>query len=333
MRAQIINNYGGPEVFTNAEIPDPVAGAGQVSVRVAYAAVNPLDWKIRSGALSALLPIAFPAVLGNEISGVVEAVGPGVIGMSVGDRVAGFVPSGAYAEFAVTSANRLAVVPKGLPLEQAATLPTAAETAQRALALIEVQPGETVVVNAAAGSVGSAVVQLLVAAGARVIGTASPVNHDYVRALGATPIRYGEHLLSDLAESAPTGVDAAFDGGARGFIDQILTLVPAERVVTIVDFAAGAKGVNVAGGDPTALTADTITATLHRAAERRFAVEVAGVFPLNAVADAHRASENAHLRGKLLVKVADLDETDPATFYGGGATGRTDSPALSPSTP
>ena len=265
--------------------------------------MNPLDWKVRSGALQAMLPTVFPAVLGNEIAGVVEAIGDGVTEFAVGDRVVGFTTAGAYAELVTTSADRLARIPDALSFEQAATIPTAAETAQRALALIDVQAGETVLVNAAAGSVGSAVVQLLVAAGVTVIGTASEQNHDYVRSLGATPVRYGEHLIADVTAAAPQGVDAAFDGGGRGFVDQALTLVPASRIVTIIDFAAGAKGVQVAGGDPFALTAATIGPVLELAAEGRFATEAATVLPLDEIEEAHRMSEAGHLRGKILLRV------------------------------
>ena len=307
MHAQIITDFGAADVFTLTDVEAPTAGPGEVRVRVAFAAINPLDHKIRSGALSAMIPTEFPAILGNEIAGLVDQVGAGVHGFAVGDRVAGFVTDGAYAEFVVTTADRVALVPAGLSLERAATLPTAAETAQRALALIDVRPGETVVVNAAAGSVGSAVVQLLVAGGATVLGTASPGNYDYVRSLGATAVRYGEHLLADVAAAAPQGVDAAFDGGARGFVDQILSQVSANRIVTIVDFPAAAKGVQVAGGNPLALTAASIGAVLRLADEGRFRTEIDAVLPLAELADAHRQSESGHVRGKVLIRVADID--------------------------
>lgn len=306
MKAQVITRFGEPEVFEAREVDSPSAGPGQVLVRVAVAAVNPLDAKIRGGALSSMFPTTFPAVLGNEIAGVVEAVGDGVTEPSVGERVAGFAPLGGYAELVVTTPDRLVRVPDALPLTRAATIPTAAETAQRALALLDAQPGETVVVNAAAGSVGSAAVQLLTAAGVRVIGTASEVNHDYVRALGATPVRYGDHLIADLALAAPDGVDAALDAGGRGFADQILALVEPSRIVTIVDFAAARHGVQIAAGDPFAVDARSLAPVLDLAAQGRFATEVAGVVPFDGVAEAHRRSEDGHLRGKLLVHVADI---------------------------
>lgn len=316
MRAQIISGYGGPQAFEPVELPDPSAGPGELLVRVAVAAVNPLDWKVRSGALQAMLPTAFPAVLGNEIAGVVEALGAGVTEFSVGDRVVGFTTSGAYGELVVTSADRLAAIPDALSFEQAATIPTAAETAQRALALIDVRAGEAVLVNAAAGSVGSAVVQLLVAADVIVFGAASEVNHSYVQSLGAIPVRYGENLITDLAAVAPQGIDAAFDAGGRGFVDQVLLLLPADRIVTIVDFAAGAKGVRVAGGDPFALTAATIAPVLALAAEGRFATDAAAVMPLDRIAEAHRMSEAGHLRGKILLRVSPRTLWEPVQIGG-----------------
>jgi len=224
----------------------PVPGAGEVLVRVAFVSVNPIEWKIRSGAFAAMLPMTFPVILGNEVSGVVHQVGADVDEFSVGDRVAGFVRGRGDAEYVVTTPDRLAAVPDALSLRRAATIPQGAETARRSLDLLQVKPGETVLVNAAAGSVGSAAVQMLVGMGATVIGTASPNNHDYLRSLGATPVEYGPRLLEQVAEVAPQGIDKALDGGARGFVDQALTLLPPDRIVTIADFAAVEKGVQLA---------------------------------------------------------------------------------------
>jgi len=253
-----------------------------------------------------MIATTFPAVLGNEISGVVEEVGAGVTTWRAGDRVAGFITSGAYAEFALTTPDRLAAVPAELDLASAATIPTAAEAAQRGLGLLELPDdltGMTALVNASAGAVGGAAVQLLAARGATVIGTASPENHDYVRALGAIPVRYGESLLDDLAAVSPDGIDVAFDAGGRGFVDQVIELVASDRIVTIVDFAAGAKGARVAGGDPFALTAATLPPVLTAASAARFRVEIDSIRPLDEVEDAHRRSDAGHLRGKILLRV------------------------------
>lgn len=142
------------------------------------------------------------------------------------------------------------------------------------------------------------------------IGTASARNHDYLRSLGATPVEYGEGLLDHLAAVAPQGVDAALDCGAHGFVDQALAILPAERIITIADFSATAKGVQLAGGDPLALYADSFQSVLPLAADGRFTTEVAAEFPLADLGSAQTMSETGQLRGKILVRVAQLDGED-----------------------
>lgn len=312
MRAQVFDQYGGLDVLDLREVDAPVPGAGEVLVRVAFVSVNPIEWKIRSGAFAAMLPMTFPVILGNEVSGVVHQVGAGVDEFNVGDRVAGFVRGRGDAEYVVTTPDRLAAVPDALSLRRAATIPQGAETARRSLDLLQVKPGETVLVNAAAGSVGSAAVQMLVGMGATVIGTASPDNDDYLRSLGATPVEYGPRLLEQVAEVAPQGIDKALDGGARGFVDQALTLLPPDRIVTIADFAAVEKGVQLATGDPLDLYADSFRAEITLAAEGRFATQIAAEFGLEDLPAAQTMSETGHLRGKILVRVADLDAASPS---------------------
>ncbi len=313
MRAQVFDQYGGVDVLQVREVDTPVPGAGEVLVRVAFVSVNPIEWKIRSGAFAAMLPMTFPVILGNEVSGVVHQVGADVTEFSVGDRVAGFVRGRGDAEYVITTADRLAAVPDALSLRAAATIPQGAETARRSLDLLQVKPGETVLVNAAAGSVGSAAVQMLVAMGATVIGTASPNNHDYVRSLGATPVQYGTDLLAQVAQAAPGGIDKALDGGGRGFVDQALTLLPPEQIITIADFSAGEKGVQLATGDPLDLYADSFRPQITLAAVGNFATQIAAEFPFEDLAAAHTMSEAGHLRGKILVRVADLDADTPSS--------------------
>ncbi len=313
MRAQVFDQYGGLDVLEIREVETPVPEAGEVLVRVAFVSVNPIEWKIRSGAFAAMLPMTFPVILGNEVSGVVHQIGADVDEFVVGDRVAGFVRGRGDAEYVVTTPDRLAPVPATLSLRAAATIPQGAETARRSLDLLQVKSGETVLVNAAAGSVGSAAVQMLVAMGATVIGTASPNNHDYVRSLGATPVQYGPELLEQVGQAAPAGIDKALDGGGRGFVDQVLTLLPPERIVTIADFTAGEKGVQLATGDPLDLYADSFRPQIALAAEGHFATQIAAEFDFEDLAAAHTMSETGHLRGKILVQVADLDADTPSS--------------------
>lgn len=313
--AQLVDRYGGVEVVQYREVETPVAGPGQVRVRVAFVALNPVEWKIRSGLMAEIVPVTFPAVLGNEVSGVVDQVGEGVASPAVGDRVAGFAPGGGDAEYVITTPDRIAVLPAGLSLRRAATVPQAVETARRALAVLDVGAGETVVVNGAAGSVGSAAVQILVDRGLTAIGTARPDNHDYLRSLGAVPVEYGDGLLDRLAAVAPDGVDAALDCGARGFVAQMLAILPPDRIVTVADLTAVARGVRLAGGDPWQLGADTFASMLPLAADGRFATEIAAEFPLRDLTAAQTMSEAGHLRGKILVRIVDLD-AEPAQVPG-----------------
>ena len=305
MFAQIITRYGGPEVLDYREVETPAPGPGEIRVRVAYVSLNAIEWKIRSGLMADIVPQTFPVILGNEVSGVVDHVGDGVHDFRPGDRVAGFVRGGGDAEFVVTTPDRVALVPDGLSLRQAVTIPQGVETARRAILELGVKDGETVIINGAAGSIGSAAPQLLVARGVTVIGTARPENHEYLRGLGAIPIEYGEQMLDQLATAAPDGVDRALDCGARGFVRQILAVVPADRIITVADFEAPALGVPITmGAGPLELFADSFRDVLPLAAQGRFATEIAAEFPLTELAAAQQLNEAGHFRGKIVVRVA-----------------------------
>ena len=301
MKAHVLTAFGGVENFAIRDVPAPEAGLGQVRVRVRAIGVNPLEVKIRNGWLRDLIPTTFPAILGTEVAGTIDQVGDGVDGLAVGDRVLGFVAD-AYAEHAVARANAVARLPDALGFEAGAALPVAVEASQRALAPLRVQAGETVVVNGAAGAVGSAAVQLLVRAGARVVGTASPANYDYLRALGAVPVAYGEGVVERVRAAAPGGVDAVLDVAGKGFArDAIALRGGTERIVTLADMDAPALGIAFATGDPAALTAETLPPVVDLAARGEFTVLIDRVFPFHAVPAAHALSEGGHLRGKLVV--------------------------------
>ncbi|WP_170156126.1 NADP-dependent oxidoreductase [Umezawaea tangerina] len=303
-----MSRYGGFDAVEYREVGEPVPGPGEIRVRVAYVAVNAIEWKILAGSVAELLPQTFPVVLGNEVSGVVDHVGDGEHDLRVGDRVTGFVRGGGDAEYVLTTPDRVAVVPDGLSLRRAATIPQGVETARRAIRELGVEDGETVLVNGAAGSIGSAAVQLLVDRGVVVIGTARPDNHEYLRGLGAIPIEYGTRLLDQLAAAAPKGVDRALDCGSRGFVRQILPVVPADRVITVADFEAQALGVPITmGAGPHELYADSFRDVLPLAARGRFATEIAAEFPLSELTAAWKMNEDGHFRGKIVVKVAQLD--------------------------
>src|SRR5690349_7096426 len=244
MKAVQFSEFGGPDVLEIVELPDPHPAAGQVRVRVRAAGINPIDWKVRSGAMGGDLP----QTTGREVAGVVDEVGEAVTDVKVGDEVFGFADGGGgAAELALSS--EYAPIPPSLDFAQAAALPVAVETAVRTLDALGVGSGTTVLINGAAGGVGSAAVQIARARGARVIGTASEQNHEYLRSLGAEPTTYGEGMVERVRALAPDGVDLAFDTAGKGGIPDLIALTgdPA-RVATIADFGAAALGVKVTGG-------------------------------------------------------------------------------------
>ena len=298
MKAVRFSRFGGPEVLEIVVLPDPWPGPGEVRIAVRAAGVNASDWKKRAG----LMDEELPQTLGHEAAGVVDALGEGVEDVAVGDRVFGFSAEGAaQAELAVLS--HYAPIPGTLDFAGAAALPAAVETATRALDQLGVRGG-TLLVNGASGSVGSAAVQLAVARGARVIGTASPANHEYLRGLGADPVTYGEGLEERVRALTPGGVDTALDVAGSGVLPSLIALAgdPA-RVVTIADFAGAREhGVVFSRGDSgRAMYALAEIGGLVESG--RFAVPDVRTFPLDEVAEAHRAGENGGVRGKLVLVV------------------------------
>jgi NADPH:quinone reductase-like Zn-dependent oxidoreductase len=297
MKAVRFSQFGGPEVLEIVDLPDPHPGPGQVRIAVRAAGVNPSDWKKRQG----LMDPELPQTLGYEAAGVVDELGAGVTDVAVGDRVFGFSARGAaQAELAVLA--YYAPIPPSLDFAGAAALPAAVETAARALDQLGAGSGSTLLINGASGSVGSAAVQLAVARGARVIGTASPANHTYLRSLGAEPVAYGEGLVERVRLLAPHGVDLALDVAGSGVLPELIELAGGpEHVVTIADFAGAREhAVRFSSGETgRALYAlDSIGELIESG---RFSLLVAQTFPLAEVGAAQRVSEDGHLRGKLVL--------------------------------
>ena len=297
MKAAQFSRFGGPEVLQLVDLDDPHPGPGEVRIAVRAAGVNASDWKKRQG----LMDPELPQTLGYEAAGVVDELGAGVTDVALGDRVFGLSAAGAaQAELAVLS--YYAPIPPSLSFAEAAALPSAVETAWRSLDQLGVRSGPTLLINGASGSVGSAAVQLAVARGARVIGTASPASHEYLRSLGAEPVAYGDGLSGRVRALAPGGVDLALDVAGNGILPELIDLAGGPgHVVTIADFAGARKyGVRFSRGDD--------GRALHALAEigalvesGRFALPVAQTFPLAGIADAHRTGESGHQRGKLIL--------------------------------
>ncbi|MFC9267345.1 NADP-dependent oxidoreductase [Streptomyces zhihengii] len=306
MRAITAPRYGGPEVLAYGETDDPKVAPDAVLVRVKAAGVNPVDWKIVAGGLDPVMNVHFPLVPGWDAAGVVEAVGLDATEFAVGDEVYGYVRKdevqhGTYAELVSAPVRTLARKPRSLSWQQAAGVPLAGLTAWQSLERIGVTGSDTVLVHAAAGGVGSFAVQIAVARGARVIGTASERNHDFLRELGAEPVAYGDGLAERVRAIAPDGITAAVDYVGQGAVEVSQELLAdTSRVASITDPSVTARGghhvwVRPSGAD---------LAELGRLAdEGRLTVHIDRALPLAEAAEAFRLSATGRTRGKIVLDV------------------------------
>lgn len=285
------------------EVDHPKVGPGQVLLEVRAAGVNPVDWKLMAGGLDSVMDAFFPVTPGWDVAGVVHEPGIDSPEFAVGDEVMAYarkdvVRDGTYAQYVTVNACAVARKPAALSWAQAGGLPLAGLTARRSLATLDIGPGDVLLVHAASGGVGGFAVQLAVHAGARVIGTASPANHDFVRSLGAEPVAYGEGLAARVRELAPEGISAVADFAG----DQ---LEVTQKVLT-------AKGRHISTVDPTVeqhgghwiwVRPDGagLTELADLAEQGALTVEVAKTYPLEEAGAALDASRTGHTRGKLVL--------------------------------
>ena len=306
-KAAAATEYGGPEKATLIEVDTPEPSAGEVRVTVRAAGVNPIDYKVYSGMFGEN-PDRLPIRLGFEAAGVIDAVGPDVDDLSVGDEVIGHPIPGASAEQIVAPASSFVRKPANLGWEEAAGLLLVGVTAVHALTATDVKAGDTVLIHGA-GGVGLAAVQLVKARGARAIITASPAKHDELRAMGGEPVAYGDGLLERVKEIAPDGIDAAIDTvGSQEALDVSLALVADRgRIASIANFVGGgAAGIKLLGGGPGADPGNEIRsaakAELADLVEAgQFTVILDRTFPLADVADAHAYQASGHATGKVVL--------------------------------
>jgi NADPH:quinone reductase-like Zn-dependent oxidoreductase len=298
----VFEEFGGPEVLQFKDVEEPHAGPGEIRVKVEAAGLNPADFKIRRGWMSTAMPTTFPAIPGLEVAGVVDELGEGATGFALGEEVVGWAKGGSYAEYAV--AGNVVPKPAEVSWEQAVALPVAGETSARVLRLLDLKPGETLLVHGAAGAVGAIGVQLAKALGATVIGTASPANHDYLRELGAIPVAYGEGLVERVREVAPQGIDAVFDAVGKGALPDSIELRggTTDRIVTIADPTAGDHGVTfTTGGSSPEDTRAGLVDQLEQAAKGALKVRVGATFALTDAPKAQELSESGHAKGKVVI--------------------------------
>jgi len=300
--------FGPPDVLGVGPAPEPHPGPGEIRITVRAAGVTPGDARLRSGTMTGGKALTWPHIPGVDAAGTVDEVGPGVEDVQVGDEVFGAVDvmrlGGAAAQFAVLQfwAHR----PQALDLVEAGGAATSVETATRALDALGVTSGQTLLVDGAAGGVGNVVVQLAVARGVTVVGTASTENQQFLATLGALPTTYGPRLAERVAALLPGGVDAALDVAGAGSLATLsaLTRTP-DRVVTLADFTAAEHGVRLShsgpGGDPDGRHGLAEAAAL--AAGGRFRIPLRVVLPLARAAEAHALAETGHARGKIVMTV------------------------------
>ena len=300
MQAVVVHETGGPEVLVLEEADRPEPGDGEVLVKVRAASVNPIDWKYRRGIAERELP----AVLGNDISGTIES--SRAEGFAEGDDVFGWAASGGYADFATASADTIARKPDGVTHEQAAGIPVAGLTAWQALFdRGGLDAGQTALIAGAAGGVGHFAVQLAKHAGARVIGTGSSRNREFVLELGAD--EYVDYTQQDVAEVV-SDVDLAFDtvGG-----DTTQSLVPTLREGGVIVTIANAPPEDAARERDaraellvTSPSSDQLARVAELVGSGEVRVEIAEVLPLTEVRRAHELNESGHTRGKIILTPA-----------------------------
>ncbi|MFF1479774.1 NADP-dependent oxidoreductase [Streptomyces sp. NPDC058301] len=306
MKAIALEKYGSADDLRLVDLPEPKVAPGEVLIRVKAAGVNPVDWKLAAGYLDPIMEVTFPLISGWDVSGVVEAVGLDVPEYQVGDEVFAYarkdwVQKGAYAELVAAPVRCVARKPAALSWEEAAGVPLAGLTAYQSVQRAGVTAGETVLVHAAAGGVGAFAVQILVALGARVIGTASERNHEFLRGLGAEPVTYGDGLEERVRALAPEGVDAALDFVGGGVVDLSQALLKQrERIVSIADQTAVEKGGHSLWVRP---VSEDLTELARLADAGKLKVNVERTFPLAEAADAWRLNQEGRTRGKIVLTV------------------------------
>jgi NADPH:quinone reductase-like Zn-dependent oxidoreductase len=298
MRALQYKAYGAPEVLEWAEAPEPHAGPGQLRIAVRAASVNPIDWKALTGMLSGGEPLAGTGYLGYDAAGVVDEVGEGVTGVSVGDEVFG---RGQHTEAEYAVLDAWAAKPPSIDWAVAAAAGVAGETSERGLRLLDVTAGDTLFVDGGAGGVGAVAVQMALARGANVIASASEANHDYLHELGAIPVGYGQGLADRVRAAAGGPVDAVFDVAGKTTVEELISLVPEpSQVVSIANYAAGQAGARVTGGGADSHPMEALALVAELLAQNQLVIKVQ-TFPFDRAAEAYRISQSGHVRGKLVL--------------------------------
>ncbi|MEO3976590.1 NADP-dependent oxidoreductase [Streptomyces sp. CAU 1734] len=303
MKAAAASSFGSPDVLRLHDLDDPTAGPGEVRVRVKVAGVQPFDAAIRRGWAPAFLSVRTPAVPGNEFAGVVDQIGDRVTGVEIGAEVLGYSTLDSYAEYVVVPADQIVRKPAAMPWEVAGGFSGNGQGAHLVLQALGVGRGDTLLINGASGALGTIAVQLALHWGAaRVIGTASAPNHDYLRSIGATPVEYGDGLVERVRAVAPGGVDAALDAAGADALRASVELVKDRNRIRSMVALDEAKelGIPLLGPGRSAARLQSVVDLWN---EGGIKIHIRAAYALADAAEAHRAIELGHGRGKIVLLV------------------------------
>ena len=303
MKAVRFDEYGSIDVLDVREVEDPVAGHSEVLVAVKAAGINPGEIAIREGLLHDRWPAKFPSGEGTDLAGVVQALGAGVSAFAVGDEVLGWTEQRAsHAELVVVADDQLTARPASVPWEVAGSLFVVGMAALASVQAVDPQPGETVVVSAAGGGVGSAAVQLARNTGATVIGLAGERNHEWLREHDILPVTYGDGQAERIREVADGKADAFIDTFGGGYVDLAIELgVSPKRINTIIDYDAVQRlGVHAQGTHAIA-SAPLLAELVGLVADGHLEIPIASTYPLTQVRDAFTELADRHTHGKIVL--------------------------------
>jgi NADPH:quinone reductase len=302
-RAVRFDAYGDRDVLYVADVAIPTPPKGEVVVEVRAAAINPGEAAIRSGALAEVFPATFPSGEGSDLAGIVHSVGERVTAFAVGDEVLGWSwRRSSQAEYVAVPVDQLIQKPPPHSWAVAGSLYVVGCTAYAAVRAIDVHPGDTVAVSAAAGGVGSVVVQLLGIKGATVLGIASDSNHDWLSSHGVTPISYGDGLADRLKAAAPNGIDAFIDLFGPEYVQLAVDLgVPVDRIETIISRQKAQEVGAKTEGSGDASTTEVLSEMAGLVASGQIEIPIAATYPLEKVRDAFAELEQRHTRGKIVL--------------------------------
>ncbi|EFH82537.1 NADP-dependent oxidoreductase [Ktedonobacter racemifer] len=310
MKAIQVQRYGGPGELRLEEVAQPEPGIGEVLIRVHATGVLPIEWKIRQGAFHDVMPASFPYVPGSAVAGMVEAVGPGVSEFRKGQAVFGRSNKGSYAEYTTAAVENLALKPEALSFDEAATISGGATTAWTALfETAELRVGQSILIHGAAGGVGLFAVQFARWKGARVIGTASKANVDFVRSLGAeSVVDYTTTPFEQVAQD----VDVVLDSIGGDVLARSLRVVRQGGILVSLLVSPSQEQAQELGIRATKNTASLpypSTRLLGDIAqlivEGQVRTVIARTFPLREAGRAHELSQTGHGRGRIVLHIAD----------------------------